>query len=321
VTGDLAKPILGISASTYEMLADHVDAILHNGAYVHWLLPFDQLRDTNIGGTREVFRFAVTKKLKSVHYVSTMAVLGSKELSKQSEVKEDDPLTSWKGLAGGYAQTKWVADKIAQLGRRRGIPTNIYRPGYVTGHSKTGVWNTDDFLCRLLKGCVQLGKAPEIDPTIPVDMSPVDYVSGAIVHLMLGLRANTTFHVIYPHQFTYYQLLNSLASFGYAVQFVPFTEWQASIATAPSSATTSVLSAVLSTFSERWDQHLRHPRYEHANTQRQIAQGACARIEDVLGIYFSYLIAAGFLQPPSSVNTNGNKVEGSVDLLTRTNRS
>ncbi len=32
----------------------------------------------------------------------------------------------------------------------------------------------------IAQGCIQLGKAPTIDPTLTIDMSPVDYVSGAI---------------------------------------------------------------------------------------------------------------------------------------------
>lgn len=34
------------------------------------------------------------------------------------------------------------------------------RVSLVSGSSHSGVWNTDDFLCRLIKGCVQLGLTP-----------------------------------------------------------------------------------------------------------------------------------------------------------------
>lgn len=42
--------------------------------------------------------------------------------------------------------------------RNRGLPVTIFRPGYVTGDSTTGVMNIDDYLVRLLKGSIQLGK-------------------------------------------------------------------------------------------------------------------------------------------------------------------
>jgi len=40
---------------------------------------------------------------------------------------------------------------------------------------KTGVSNTDDFMHRVLRGCIQLKSAP--DANMMVDMTPVDYVS------------------------------------------------------------------------------------------------------------------------------------------------
>jgi acyl carrier protein len=40
VPGDLSKPWLGMSADDWDMLAGTVDLIVHNGAYVHWLLPY-----------------------------------------------------------------------------------------------------------------------------------------------------------------------------------------------------------------------------------------------------------------------------------------
>ena len=60
-------------------------------------------------------------------------------------------------VKGGYPQSKWVAEKLMMNIREYGVPTCIYRPGYITGHSITGVWNPDDFLCRMIKGSVQIG--------------------------------------------------------------------------------------------------------------------------------------------------------------------
>lgn len=57
-------------------------------------------------------------------------------------ISEDDPVDSCIGLNGGYAQSKWVAEKLITEARKRGIPCNIYRPGYIGGNSVTGVWTT-----------------------------------------------------------------------------------------------------------------------------------------------------------------------------------
>ena len=60
-------------------------------------------------------------------------------------------------LKTGYGQSKWVAEKLLFECGRRGLRGAIIRPGYVVGDSKSAVTNTDDFIWRLVKGCVQLG--------------------------------------------------------------------------------------------------------------------------------------------------------------------
>merc|ERR1711988_1272912 len=81
-------------------------------------------------------------------------------------------------LHEGYAQSKFVGERLIIAASHRGIPVRIYRPGRITGHSRTGVTSVEDFMCRFLKGCLQAGCAPELD--WPLDMNPVDYVAAAV---------------------------------------------------------------------------------------------------------------------------------------------
>src|SRR4029077_12133062 len=98
-------------------------------------------------------------------------------------------------LCGGYMKGKWGADTLCREARSRGLPICIYRPGLITGHSETGAWNTGDVMSRMLKSWIELQGAPEFayDET---DMTPVDYISKAIVHLS-GRRdtIGKTFHI------------------------------------------------------------------------------------------------------------------------------
>ncbi len=36
----------------FVLLLSEVDAIVHNGAFVHWLLPYEKLKPTNVTGTQ-----------------------------------------------------------------------------------------------------------------------------------------------------------------------------------------------------------------------------------------------------------------------------
>ena len=101
-------------------------------------------------------------------------------------------------LANGYEQTKWVADALVTLARSRGVPSVTYRVGLATGNSQTGVYEKlDEFLPRMIKGCIQLGMAPTLaGETIVV---PIDYLASAMVAAARDPRAlNDTFHLDDP---------------------------------------------------------------------------------------------------------------------------
>jgi thioester reductase-like protein len=60
----------------------------------------------------------------------------------------------------------------------RALPVRVHRPGVIIGDSRRGRSNRDDFLCRFLKGCVELGRYPDAD--IELDLVPVDDVGRGI---------------------------------------------------------------------------------------------------------------------------------------------
>ncbi len=116
-----------------------------------------------------------------MHFVSTLSVFLPRSKSAADVVREEDDPDDVGGLDDGYAQSKWVAERLVMAARARGLPVCIYRPARITGHSQTGLSHTSDFLCRFIKGCIQLGTMPDWD--IPMDMAPVDFVSKSIVYL------------------------------------------------------------------------------------------------------------------------------------------
>ena len=140
--------------------AASIGAIYHNGAVVNFSQPYAILRAANVDGTAEVLRLACGGRRKTVHYVSTISVLSGEESGRQ--LAEDAPLPGPPRRAGGYAQSKWVAERLLDAARGRGVLVRIYRPGTITGDSVSGVCNPDDFLYRFLRGCLAMGSAPEI---------------------------------------------------------------------------------------------------------------------------------------------------------------
>jgi thioester reductase-like protein len=139
--------------------------------------------------------------------------------------REDVDIDQISAPFGGYAQSKWVAEKLVMQAGGRGIPYAIYRPGLVSGHSRTGAWNTDNMISSMTRACLLLGTAPDLD--VVANIVPVDFVSTAIVHLSKNPENwNRVYHLENPQPLHFDKLLDWLASIGFSPRKVSFEEWR-----------------------------------------------------------------------------------------------
>ncbi|MGL5806503.1 MAG: amino acid adenylation domain-containing protein, partial [Xenococcaceae cyanobacterium] len=181
IIGDLSQPLLGLSEEKFRTLASKLDLIYHSGAFINLVYPYSMLKAANVLGTQEILRLASQGKVTPVHYISTIDILKPLANFGNKVVKEDEHLDSAQCIKDGYSQSKWVAEKLVIAARSRGIPTAIYRPGMLTGHSQTGASQTNDIMCRIIKGMIQLGVAPDLD--LWINLIPINYASQAIVRI------------------------------------------------------------------------------------------------------------------------------------------
>ncbi|MGQ0592974.1 MAG: non-ribosomal peptide synthetase family protein [Gammaproteobacteria bacterium] len=225
VPGDLSSAGFGLTTALFQSLAERVEVIYHNGAQVNFVQPYAALKAANVLGTQEILRLACTRKVKPVHYVSTLSVFGTESPPSPHGFSEDDFPGPSADLGNGYGQSKWVAEQLVRIAASRGLPVSVYRPATVTGHSRTGAWNSDDFLCRLIRGCIAIGAAPA-EP-VHFDIVPVDYVSRAIVYLSRTPDAiGGTFHLNNKCLVSSTALLDWIKSFGYSVGQQSYLEWR-----------------------------------------------------------------------------------------------
>ncbi|GES64786.1 NRPS-like enzyme [Aspergillus terreus] len=119
-------------------------------------LPYDAHQEVNVIGTKNTLEVAARGRRKTFHYMSSIDTWGTTGLTLETRrLLEDEPLEPHLPSLRydtGYAASKWVAEAVVRRARQRGIPTIIYRPGFVIGDSRYGHGNPDDFFARLMAG-------------------------------------------------------------------------------------------------------------------------------------------------------------------------
>jgi amino acid adenylation domain-containing protein/thioester reductase-like protein len=298
--GDLAKPRdFGVGADNWRVLVQECDAIFHNGSLVNFLYSYQALRAANVLSTHLMLQLATTHRLKRVFYVSTLSVYPP---GFADVIVEDHVPDAWKGLLGGYSQTKWVSDALFRLAHEeRGVPVTVFRPGRITGNEVNGISSLEDFMFRLLKGCRQLGVAPVVD--WQVDLTPASWVAWALVRLSLEESAvGEAYHLTSPHPMPWLDVVGYMASRGYAIRAIPYDEWLARLRSDCETSTMNSLYPLISTFHEGLDKE-KIPVFKIPGTLKAIEalQGErrqCPPVDKtLLDVYWDYFEKVGFMSP------------------------
>lgn len=240
VVGDLSQPQLGLDEATWKTLAEEVDVVIHNGATVHWVKRYQDMMAANVLSTLDAMKLCNEGKPKVFSFVSSTSVLDTDYYIKLSDeqirsgqgavLESDDMNGSSTGLGTGYGQTKWVSEQLVREAGRRGLVGSVVRPGYILGDSDTGVCNIDDFLIRMLKGCIQLSSRPRIVNT--VNAVPVNHVAKVVVASALNPLAadeQGNVHVVHVTAHPRYRMneyLSSLEFYGYKAPEVSYEDWK-----------------------------------------------------------------------------------------------
>lgn len=194
VAGDIGEPRFGLDEATWRRLADTVDLVVHPAAHVNHVLPYRQLFAPNVVGTAEIIRLAITRRLKPIHYVSTMGVsaVAHQLVDEDTDIRRSVPsCTIDDGYANGYGISKWAGEVLMREAHDLcGLPVAVFRPGMILADSRyAGQLNVPDIFTRLLFSLVTTGVAPRSFYRVSADQEggrphyeglPVDFLADAI---------------------------------------------------------------------------------------------------------------------------------------------
>lgn len=326
VAGSLGPAKFGVSDAVWNQLVNETDVVVHNGAQVHWINTYKTLKAPNVLGTIEALKLCGEGNPKFFAFVSSTSVLDHDHFVFESErivaaggegISEADDLSgSSKGLGTGYGQSKWVSEYLSREAGRRGLRGCVIRPGYVLGDSRTGVTNTDDFLIRMLKGCIQLKSRPNINNT--VNMVPVDHVARTVVACAFhppSEQGVQVAHITGHPRLRFNQYLAVLQTYGYDSKLCDYVPWASSLEHYIASNSDFALMPLFTFVANDLPSNTRAPELDDSNAEQSLYadrkwtgddfSAGSGVTKNTVGLYLSYLVSIGFLPAPEAGAQNG----------------
>ena len=303
---DLADRQFGMNDAEYHALAASTDVIYHSAGSLNMAFPYERLSRTNVQGTIEVLRLGAAEQTKPVHFLSSMAIFFTDAHVGDRVIRESDAPLLHDTLKGGYAQSKWVADRLVAAAMDRGLPATIHRPVRTMATAATGAMNDlSDILPLVLKACILLEKCPALD--IEVTMVPVDLVTSAMVHFAAQEQSfGKAFHYFHPRPVSWVKLMEIIRKLGYRLEEVSLPEWKRALKQRASSREETrenakfFADAFLALIAPHFLFYPRPPMDASNVTTGLLGTGiAYPEIDETLmGMYFGYWQGLGFVPAP-----------------------
>lgn len=309
--GLLEEPDLGLGEERFEEIASWASVIFHLGARVNYTQPYSLHRPANTLGTFHILKLAITGRLKAVHYVSSISCFGPTGMFVGTrQVLEDECLMKHLDALPydhGYAQSQWVVEQLLRRLIERGFPIAVYRPGFITGHSQTGICNPDDFFSRLILACEQMGCYPQL-PNQRKEFVPVDYVNAIILQIAkLSSSPSTTsqllghaYHIVPPSPDVSIDMDDTMELIGQATDSGPivkvgYQDWIERLALSPPlplQPLQPMLAEIVYKGMTRWELYENMPIYDQTNVEQALPSAAVqfpAMDGPLMGKYMNHL--------------------------------
>jgi thioester reductase-like protein len=221
LVGDLRRPRLGLTDTSWNALSYQASDIIHCGAEVDYVRRYDALREANVLSVKELLKLCSVGAEKTVHQISTTFIFG---WSTERSAREDDYNSEMRGLDFGYSQSKWVAEQLLIRASAAGIDARIYRPAFITA-SRSGCASANDVFVRTLAYMIRHQVSVDIENQLSV--VPVDICAQNIVALSLMPSCTAqTFHLTGKSYYTMRAACEAVENlYGYKFKYLDVTSF------------------------------------------------------------------------------------------------
>ncbi|RDL38497.1 Acetyl-CoA synthetase-like protein [Venustampulla echinocandica] len=184
-------------------------------------------------GTMSLLRFCHAGRPKRLAFTSSISACmgtGYTSLTVPEEPVGPDPSVA---LPTGYAQSKYIAERITQTAARTlHIPIHIFRVGQLTGSTVTGHWNVNDMWAVLFATSLHplLSAIPSF-PSKHIDWVPINIAATVIADILMSNPSPsapyTVHNITNPHPTPYPSLITHFLTLtgNPNLQSIPMKEW------------------------------------------------------------------------------------------------
>jgi len=215
--------------------------ILHNAWAVNFNLGISSF-ENNIRGAHNLMQLALSAprsmgQLADFYFASSVsAVAAWPGPGAVPEAITDDPSVA-QGM--GYAQSKWVTEKLCQIASEETpLRARVLRIGQMVGDTTNGVWNETEAISLIIKCADTIGILPDLDES--VSWLPVDYAAKTILELVntnatapssppSDKDSSLVYHVLHPSLVPWSSILTALHHAGLTFKVLPRQDWLAAL--------------------------------------------------------------------------------------------
>jgi thioester reductase-like protein len=224
VEGDFSAPRLGLAEETWRDLADRVGIIIHCAAELSFIKPYAALRPVNVDVGRALLALMACGRPKRMVHLSSVSVLETPSRAGR-RLAEDTILDFPETLPVGYAQSKWVADRMMGHARDRGFAVAVARPPWIIGATASEMRVGGDFLARFLRACARAGGVPAA-PFL-WNVVSASFVADSVVAIAADAGFAPVHHLGLAESLPMAAMADALARAGAPVGTRPVDDWVA----------------------------------------------------------------------------------------------
>lgn len=224
IKGDIRINKFGLKEDQYQSLCNVMDTVIHSAAIVKYYGHYELFEETNVKGTKEIMDFCLAGNIRFNH-ISTMGISGDYLVETdgiERDFTENDFYIGQNYMDNVYIRSKFEAENLVFKAMDNNLNATIFRMGLLTGRYSDVQFqinfDDNDFYAKI-KAMVGIEAIPETLLVQPVEFSPIDSSSKAIVELIqIPEAVGKVFHINNPRVVPLSTVMEVFRGKGYKVR-------------------------------------------------------------------------------------------------------